>query len=244
MSTLEVRERQGDRKQAHERHVLFGERDERLLLWIGEQYGVRLDTLQRLVGQEPRKPTKIGNMVSYSAVRKIIDRWRRLGLVGTAPVLAREPSWIWLTQEGMTCVDLPYRVWAPTPAVVKHLHAVNGIRLRVLERHPDARWTSERRLRYESELAERATRIQEKRGSRRHLPDAEVRLGEQRVAVEIELSPKVPTRLQAIMEDLTQYDTTWYFVGAKAWSTVKQVRDGLAPDIRRFIRVHALDEVL
>ena len=43
-------------------------RDIRCLRWIGEQYAIRFDQLQVLVGEEPGAETKEAGKVAYSTV--------------------------------------------------------------------------------------------------------------------------------------------------------------------------------
>ena len=70
------------------------ERDTEYITWIAEQQAVRLDTLQLLF--EIR-----GKKIDPRALRRLVERWQRLGLVQKKILLAKSPSIIWPTIEGM-----------------------------------------------------------------------------------------------------------------------------------------------
>ena len=76
------------------------ERDIEYITWIAEQQAVRLDTLQLLF--EIR-----GKKIDPRALRRLVERWQRLGLVQKKILLAKSPSIIWPTIEGMRVANLP-----------------------------------------------------------------------------------------------------------------------------------------
>jgi len=76
------------------------ERDIEYITWIAEQQAVRLDTLQLLF--EIR-----GKKIDPRALRRLVERWQRLGLVQKKILLAKAPSIIWPTIEGMKVANLP-----------------------------------------------------------------------------------------------------------------------------------------
>jgi hypothetical protein len=95
-----------------------------------------------------------------------------------------------------------FRVWPPNVALLKHLSAVNHVRLHIEARSPEAEWTSER------ELAREA-------GTRSHLSDAVVLLDGQSIAIEVELSLKSERRLKAILNNLSsEHDAILYFTSS------------------------------
>ena len=58
---------------------------------------------------------------------------------------------------------------------------------------------------------------------RAHLPDA-VLLGEQRIAIEVELTLKSRARLDAIVRDLGEtYEQVWYFAALRLLPTLQEV---------------------
>lgn len=185
--------------------IRWTERDLAALTWIGEQYAVHLAQLAILLGRRAGAPTKAVGRLGLETARKLVERWRRAGLVERAVLVLGQPAWVWLTRRGLEQVGLDFRFWEPKAEGLAHLAAINEARLWVEQRHPEARWRSERQLRREQPV----TRSQENLA---HRPDAEVVLGPQTVAVEVERSAKTPQRMPAILYDLAaRYASIWYF---------------------------------
>ena len=69
----------------------FNERDEYALIWMGLQYGIRLDQLQWLLGRFPGKGAAHTNWISEGAARDVVTRWRRGKWVQQVPIRALEP---------------------------------------------------------------------------------------------------------------------------------------------------------
>lgn len=133
-------------------------RDGQALVWIGENYGVRMDTvtvlLSRLTGDGP--------LLRQSASR-IVGRWCEMNLVTKFRALNR--TWITPTQKGLLMSGLPYKPWSCAITQLQHVHqmALSRLAYEAAGGDPDA-WLSERFLR-----AERGTQ-------RWHLPDASIEL--------------------------------------------------------------------
>lgn len=68
------------------------ERDIEYITWIAEQQAVRLDTLQLLFEIKGKK-------IDPRALRRLVERWQRLGLVQKKILLAKSPSFVWPTIE-------------------------------------------------------------------------------------------------------------------------------------------------
>ena len=66
------------------------DRDTILLTWIGEMYAVRFDQVVDLAARYPG-PGASPSGLSESAVRQVVDCWRRAGWVGYQQFLAGEP---------------------------------------------------------------------------------------------------------------------------------------------------------
>lgn len=154
-------------------------RDIFALTWIGDQYAIRLDHLQVLLGQykESDKPLSIG------ATRNLVGRWKEAGWVETRRLMGGDPKWVWLTKKGMGQVSLKYAYKSMETGIeyLNHRHAINEIRL-----HGGAgvvTWTSERQL-----LQDVAHHPGE---DLLHRPDAEVKwTDEGLIAIEAERSQK------------------------------------------------------
>ncbi len=194
-------------------------RDVQVLTWVGQMYAVRFDILRRLlsreIDQEQReraykyhttKAQEEGrelevpeeNLLAESTVYLVLRRWKNAGLVETAQVVGGEPIYIWLTQRGIDTVGLPFRAVNPSLSLIKHIHAVTKVRLRLEELHPDGIWTSER------ELTRRINRLkEEERKKIDHIPDGELDLPDnKKFVIEVELSQKTDQRISSIMFNL------------------------------------------
>lgn len=183
---------------------LWTPRDLEVFGWIADQYGVSRDQLAALLGRASPAATRTPGRLADTTVKDWVQRWRQAGIIGSAQVLAWQPSWIWLTRAGLEHLELNYRPWEPKARALPHLYAVNQARLWVEERKGAAEWHSERALRSGQPF------VAGRHGD--HQPDAEVLLDGSRVAIEVELSVKTKARLPAILYGLARrYDSIWYF---------------------------------
>jgi len=176
--------------------IKFLERDEFALTWIGQQYAIRLDQLQWLLGTMAGSTAEHDGWITETAARNVVARWRSAGWVEAEQIRAREPLWIWPTRKGLRKAGLPYNyrdIEQTGLDDLKHLYAINEIRLCECD-EKETRWVSERQLLYG---------LQHPRGKDLlHRPDAIAYWGDGRViAIEAELSTKI-TRdlLENLME--------------------------------------------
>src|SRR5690242_9306099 len=91
------------------------DRDLRCLRWIGEQYTVRFDTLQKLLGREPQNlndNTPRDGVLSERNTRKVIRRWCDEELVIYKKILVAKRGYVWLTAAGMKTAKLSYKPYA------------------------------------------------------------------------------------------------------------------------------------
>ncbi len=170
-----------------ERPVL-STRDLFVLGWICEQYGVRADQLEVLLGCGPR------------TVQRLLARLRDAGLIGTRRLLVGESVWAIPTSKGLRAAGRGFGIWHPSLGGLAHVAAVSDVRLHIHGRSPDSEWVCERVLAREREPGE-------------HLPDALVITGGgQRVAIEAELTVKSQHRVRLILDELSgRFDTVLYF---------------------------------
>ena len=170
------------------------ERDLKLLSWIGEQYTIRIDQLERLMGR------------SSHTARWLRSRWHTAGWFEGRVLLVGQPVFLWLTREGQKAVGLEYKLWQPTITTLAHTAAVNDVRLHLETQRPDGIWTSERELRRQNDEAAHARKP--------HLPDGLwqiTRDGEPR-AIAVELTYKGEGRTATVMADLLRrYPRVIYF---------------------------------
>lgn len=162
-------------------------RDIEVLRWLAEQYAARIDHVQALLGCGDRQ------------CQRVLARLRAHSLVTWRRVLADEAPWVTPTSTGMRLSATDFRVWPPNVTLLKHLAAVNDVRLHIEHRSPESAWTSERELAREH-------------GTRGHLPDAMVVLDGQSIAIEVELTVKSERRLKTILNNLSsEHDAILYF---------------------------------
>jgi hypothetical protein len=234
------------RKRSDAGTIIWTVRDEFALTWIGHQYGIRLDHLQWLLGRHPGRGAANTNWISEGAARDVVTRWKRAGWVRTKRIRADEPFWVWLTRLGLRKVGLPYLyrdLEQSSLHDLKHLYAINEIRLHLGEDAEGAQWTSERQLLQGI--------IRNKDRELLHRPDAQIQYADGAIiAIEAELSVKKPVELaENLMELLrgeiylslkaehgartarvmsqgyrSQYTEIWYFAPKKVRKQVRRER--------------------
>jgi len=211
------------------------DRDMETLQWIAEQYAIAIDHLQillnRLRDPELTGPeTKEEGTLTEKRALKIVRRWQTMGLAERKHIMHGEPQWVWLTPLGLKLVEEEtgeFRSYTPNAATINHLYWTNHARLFVEQKRPNDGWISERELRASQEKTQAGVK-------RPHTPDALVVTEKgKKIAVEIELSTKIQTRLEKILEELatSEYNTVWYFVQGRVKKLVeKAVADSQHPN--------------
>jgi len=183
-------------------------RDVDVLVWVAEQYAVRVDTLGLLLGRRsPETPRTIhrweyapGRWVELPAlaeatVRYHLRRWLRAGWVRPQRALGR--TWVVPTRAGLELAGSGYRPWTLVPSQLNHLHAVAVVRLAIEAANSNAEWVSERAL----------ARLRAQRRETWWRPDGGLVVADVAVSggpplhtIEVELTPKHLTKLQQIFE--------------------------------------------
>lgn len=189
------------------------QRDLLALTWIAEQYCISYDQLQRLLALYTPATTKHPDKVAPSTAQNAVERWLQLGYIDMPQKVIREHStYLWLSRKGMKDLALPYAYYQPKPSTIRHLYAVNAIRLHLQRYSLSAEWVAQRTLRLQTQD--------------RPLPDAElhshhasflpIQLGiqvfEQPYIATITLRDELHT-LQTLAE---RYTRLWYFVHNQA----------------------------
>src|SRR5258708_6240037 len=236
MNRLKPRQPKGDRGPR------LTESHHKALVWIGQQYAVRLDQLQIVLarlgepGDSARKPKEKGRLTQKRTM-DLVRRWEQLGLVIYGWFLHADTAWVWLSAEGLQAVrqqigDL--RRFEPTAAGLSHLFFCNQARLLVEERHPDGVWLSERQLRAGRKPGERSP----------HLPAGLLTLPNGHVvAIEIERAVKDTDRLKEILRALVSQDqTVWYFCTGDSAKMIKKAVETLRESSGRKILISSLDD--
>ncbi len=228
----------------------MNDRDKSILPWIGQQYAVRLDHVQFLLGRLPGPGAQYIDWISEGAARDVVSRWLLAGWVEKTKIHMKEPFWIYLSRFGLKTAGLPYKPYALRPDTetqqLEHLHAINEIRLEIEDSMPGTTWISERQLRFGM--------LREKDMNLPHLPDGEIHDTEGDImAIEAELHAKTTFALEEILLKLvkgeaytqmrqtyghhmarqmchsyhSKYTEIWYFAKAEAANKVRRVRRSL-----------------
>ena len=161
--------------------VVLNRRDFDILLWMGEQFAIRFDHVQKLAGKLSENQSAVSEEgLSYKATHRITSRWVRAGLVERKRIFMEEPLWLWLTPKGVDAIGLDLDKRPPALSRLAHIHAVNAVRLRVEERIGDkARWIGERE----------ANVLRKRDNKNKHLVDGELEYVDGHiVAIEVELT--------------------------------------------------------
>ena len=127
--------------------VQVTERDVLVLTWTAEQFCIAFDQLQCLLGRYAKAATKTPDVLSISATRDAIGRWLQLGFIEKPrKVLTGHPSYLWLSRRGLAQLGLPYAYYKSQVSRMKHVYAVNAIRLHLETLDFQSVWYSERAL--------------------------------------------------------------------------------------------------
>lgn len=219
------------RERSDKGRVLITARDEAVLRWIGEQYAVRIDQLQVLLGRQAQARTETAGTVSEGTARRVAGRWAKAGWVVRRKVFHREPEWIWLTPSGMRLAGLEYRALEPSVVLLKHTYEVNRVRLRVESLYGEgAVWRSERAIK---PIRQRNRDV--------HYADAEIEIRGRTIGLEIERTAKKPIVLRTILAGLVrEYPGVWYLVAPAALSGVQRAVRALPDEQRRRVKLYDL----
>jgi len=175
--------------------VLMTPRDQMALSWIGQQYGMSIDQLQRLLGQQPGRGAVHERWISESAARETVTRWKKAGWVQAGRTWVDEPLWVWLTPLGLSKMGFSYQsrdFLHMNRGKLRRLYEFNEIRLHL--DHGQGKWRSEWQLLQEVNPHKSHQPL--------HLPDAEMHDGDGKtIAVQVELSKK-KLGLEERMRDL------------------------------------------
>jgi len=97
-------------------------------------YAIRSDQLAVLLDRGDR------------AAQRCIERLRHAGLVESRRILADEPAWVWPTARGQRTTGTGFRAWRPNVTLLRHIAAVNAVRMFVQSRAVSSEWVCERAI--------------------------------------------------------------------------------------------------
>jgi hypothetical protein len=164
----------------------------------------------------------IGRSMAYRRVARCVER----GLLERLDLVRGEPTLLRATRAGLRNAGLPLEVATVSPGSVKHWIVCASTALLLAQEAGLEHVISDRELRF-YERVEGKPIASAKMGEHPsgalalHLPDLAIVTHERRVAIEVELTPKAPRRLERIMR------------GWRRASWVDEVRYYCAPGIAR-----------
>jgi hypothetical protein len=184
-------------------------REREVVAWIGRMGAVELGHIRRRFG--------VGRSVAYALVRRLVEA----GLLERVATLPGDPTLIRATLNGLRYVHLPLPLAKVSAYQSDHWAACSSVALWAEERFGRDAVISERELRRleaESERPIGSCVIGEHRNGHEllHRPDLLVTDNGSPIAIEVELTPKAPRRLEAIVRGFRRarhLERTIYVVG-------------------------------
>jgi hypothetical protein len=167
-------------------------RDRELLRYVGRHGAVSIEHVMAALG--------VGRTAAYRRVAACVER----GLLERLPLLRREPSLLVATRDGLRYAGLGLPVAVVSPGSVEHWLRCASVAFVLGARYGHERILTERELRV-AERIEGEPIASAKLGElpsghpRLHRPDLAVLDGERPIAIEVELTPKAPRRLEQLI---------------------------------------------
>ena len=167
------------------------QRDLAIVEWIGRVGAATIEQVARRF--------ELGRTKAYGRVGACIE----MGLLGRHRIFHEGPALLTATRAGLVATGLPLKAVRLSPALARHHVACGSVAVYLAERNSADAVVSDRELRFEERLTGRpiaSAKVGElPDGSPRlHRPDFAI-LGEDVEAIEVELTPKAPARLDALV---------------------------------------------
>ena len=167
-------------------------RDRELVRFVGRHGAVAIEHVMAAMG--------VGRTAAYRRVAACVER----GLLERLDLLRAEPSLLRATREGLRYAGLGMSVAVVSPGSVGHWLRCASTALLLGEEFGPERILTERELRLHERIEGRpiaSAKVGELPGGapRLHRPDLAVLTDERPIAVEVELTPKAPHRLEQLI---------------------------------------------
>lgn len=169
------------------------ERDRELVRWVGRFGAVEVGHVQERFG--------VGRSVGYGLVARLVE----VGLLERVALLRGEPALIRATADGLAFAGLGLAVAQIRIGELRHWLFCADVALWAEGEYGPGAVLAERELRFAEQLEQRliASAVVGELSDcrpRLHRPDLAIIAGERAVAIEVELTPKAPGRLKAIVK--------------------------------------------
>lgn len=166
------------------------DRDRELVRLVGRHGAMTVEQAMRATGT--------GRTATYRRIAVLIEA----GLLERLDLLRSQPSVLLATRDGLRYAGLGIGVAKVSPGAVEHWLRCTTVALDLAERHGEARVLTEREIVAAEALEGRsvARAVLDFGGRERfHRADLAILAEEGVIAVEVELTPKAPRRLEALM---------------------------------------------
>jgi len=180
----------GERTRAGREVVRVRNRDQELVRFVGRYGLVAMRHVMDALG--------VGQTAAYRRVGKCIDA----GLLERLPLLRSETGLLRATRDGLRYAGLGLPVASVSIGGVEHLLRCATVGLEAEQRHGADRVLTEREFRLAEQIEGRRIASAKVKGDGRrqlHRADLAILAEEGAIAVEVELTPKAPRRLQQLV---------------------------------------------
>ena len=179
---------------------------------------------------EIEKRFSIKRPLGYRLLRRLV----REGYVSHKRLFYSGYGLYYLTGKGAHCTDLP-PIERIAVGYYDHQVSLIHVYLGLRQRHPDATWTSERRLKHD--------KFYDGVGKHGHVADGILTLADGRkIAIEVELSVKGKNRVERILKNYGaqfSFSEVWYFCSPAVMKVLTPLVEKMS-----FIKIYSLSEFL
>lgn len=176
--------------------------EHQLLVLISEQTAMGFDQLTRFIDCDPEQGARVARHLT------------KVGYADYGRILADEPQWIWLTEQGRRFAGTGFEArGAPKLGAMARMRAVNEVRLHIARRAPQARWICGRS-------------VVREQGSKGRRPNAVVEIGDERHAIVVKAGmPHLQEREREIVETLMgRYDAMIFFGSSRPRAMLERLK--------------------
>lgn len=194
--------------------------------WLIEEYGATLEQLQYMLKREQQRidrqsnrqqatqQSKFQRIVSVSTARGRLKAWEDLGIVESDTILSGQ-KWLWANQAGIDQLGKRPYDFRQAPSVINrpHIRLINQARFYLeyayQQQGTEVEFRSARQQKYDNG--------QDEQRKNWHETDDDILIPDQGImALEVELTQKLKSRMQKILRELEQrYNRILYYCNNK-----------------------------
>jgi hypothetical protein len=187
----------------------FTSQESRLLCLLIEHVSIPDDQLARLLA------------IDEPALHSLLTSLDEKGCIRSRRFLAGDRPWYWPSRRGLRLAVTDCRYKEPNVRHLTHRRAIVAARLHLATIAPQGQWVTERMV---HRMATRGT----------HVPDGVLVIGDERHAIEVELTRKPEYKVRAVLDEHSaRYNAVVYFCGPRTKPLLVRLREaGLWPNLR------------